>query len=1466
MKYFMKTKGRRITAALLSALVCIMAILLSAFAFTAEEGKAVNAFYGDYYTGSDGERYRSTDFDFIVYDENGNTSLHSHDGGGPRRKLMISDSSGSRQLMCMESGVEYGADGTYSSVNGRNSAYFQNLPVTAQYGIMLASVYGWRPGSTAPIAGTNEDDFSIATQTIIWEYQQQLRTSPTELHENAYGVRADSYLQGIQGRPAEQCYYWLLGQMNSHMTVPSFASNHSSSAEEYMLKYNPAANNYSLTLTDANNTMSDIKFDGNGISVTRNGNQYTFTSTDMIENAVTITAQKNVPGVDGNFLIWGQPGKQTMVSGAEDPVVFYIKIKTETTGIGRIVKHSEDGKVDGIRFTVSGNGVNQTVTTKADGTVDLELMPGVYDVTELTEKKYEPQGTQKVTIISGGTSTVTFSNVLKRGSLKVTKTCEDGLTEGIRFHLYGTSLSGLPVDEYAVTSRSGIAEFKNVLIGSGYVLEEVDTAIRYVVPAKQTAAIEWNKVTNKSFHNKLKKWQLTVTKSDSETGEAQGDATLAGAVYGIYNDGQLVDTYVTDANGQFTTKYYICGDSWSLQEISASEGYLVTFGGEHIGAEAKLYTAEYNSTALSVLETVQKGKIAVIKHTDDGETQIETPEEGAEFEVFLKSSGSYEGAKESERDILTCDAFGFAETKELPYGVYTVKQTKGWDGRELMDAFDVFVNKDGQVFRYIINNEPFKSYVKVIKTDAETGKAIPYAGAAFQIYRPDGSKVEMTYTYPEITTIDTFYTTADGMLITPQQLDYGYGYSLVEVSAPYGYVLNSEPVYFDVTEDNSTEESAVTIIKVERPNMPQKGTITVSKSGEVFSSVTAVGGGYVDEEGNDVEFPVVYQPVYDAAGLEGAVYEITAAEDVITPDGTLRYAKGTVVAEITTDSEGKAVTEPLYLGRYEVKEISAPYGMVLNDEIHSVELTYAGQEVEITETSISFHNERQKVEISLEKILAQDERFQLGMNGEILSVQFGLFAAEDLTAADGSVIPADGLMEIINCDENGSVVFQTDIPVGAKLYVKEVSTDSHYILSEEKYPIEFAYAGQDTALVEIKANDGGAIENDLIYGAVKGLKIDRETEETIEGALFGLFKPDENDYTEETAILTAKSQEDGIFMFENIPYGNWVIRELAPAEGFLPNTDLHHVQVGMDGQVIEITVVNDRIPEIGTKAEVDGEKEICATEVFTLTDTVSYKHLIPGKEYTIKGILMDKKSGKPMIINGGEIHAETAFTPGEPSGEVTVEFTFDSKYIKEDTDIVVFESLQRGGMELAVHADIEDEGQTVRVKVPEIGTKASIEGKKEITAKGSVTIEDTVSYKNLTPGKEYTVQGVLMDKATGKVFLVDGNAVASEVAFTPEQPDGEVTVSFTFDAGGLTKETEIVVFETLYREGAELAVHADIEDEGQTVTITPPAPDVPKTGDESSTGFWIGLGAIALGALASAGIIYFRQKKEDDGE
>lgn len=412
----------------------------------------------------------------------------------------------------------------------------------------------------------------------------------------------------------------------------------------------------------------------------------------------------------------------------------------------------------------------------------------------------------------------------------------------------------------------------------------------------------------------------------------------------------------------------------------------------------------------------------------------------------------------------------------------------------------------------------------------------------------------------------------------------------------------------------------------------------------------------------------------------------------------------------------------------------------------------------------------------------------------------------------------------------------------------------------------FDYAGQDTAFVEIKANGGEAIKNDILYGSVKGLKIDRETEKSIAGAVFGLFRTDTSEFTKETAVLIAESGKDGLFVFEKIPYGNWLVKELQPADGYLANEEIYPVRIGENGQTIGITVVNDRIPEIKTNAAVDGEREICATEVFTLTDTVSYSHLIPGKEYVLKGTLMDKNTGKAFTENGEAVTAETVFTPETPNGTVTVSFTFDSRLIKENTSLVAFETLYKDGKELAVHADIEDEDQTVKVTVPEIGTKATVNGEKSATAKGDITIEDTVSYKNLTVGKEYTVKGILMDKATGKPFLVNGKEVTSEVTFTAEKKDGEITVRFTFDGSKVTKQTDIVVFETLYRDGVEIAAHADIEDGGQTVTLTPPAPPVPQTGDNSNLGFWIGLGAVALGGIIAVVIIRVKSRKDEDDE
>ena len=587
---------------------------------------------------------------------------------------------------------------------------------------------------------------------------------------------------------------------------------------------------------------------------------------------------------------------------------------------------------------------------------------------------------------------------------------------------------------------------------------------------------------------------------------------------------------------------------------------------------------EHNLTSNDVTEQVIKGNVAIIKHTDDGETKIETPEKGASFEIYLKSAGSYDAANKDERDTIVCDENGFGQTKDMPYGIYTVHQTSGWEGREMMDDFDVFISQNAQTYRYLINNRNFESFVNVVKVDAESGKSIPYAGAGFKIYDPQGNQVKMTFTYPTPTTIDVFYTDANGSLVTPEKLDYGKGYSIVEVQAPYGYVLDDTPVYFDITEENSTEEGGVTVVKVNKPNMAQKGTVTVEKTGEVFSGVNVSGS-----EDSDV----IYQPVYEVAGLEGAVYEVRAAEDISTPDGTLRYSKGEVVDTITTSSDGFVKSKELYLGKYEVKEITAPYGMVISGETHTVELTYAGQNISVTETSTSFYNERQKVQVSLAKAIEKDKTFGIGDNGEIKNISFGLYAAEDIVSASGTVIPADGLIEIVSVNENGTAVMKSDLPFG-KYYVKEIATDEHYILSDTKYPVVFEYAGQDTATVEIKVNDGKEIKNELIYGSVSGKKID-ENGEALEGAVIGIFKAEETEFTKDTAHMTTTSAKDGSFSFAKVPYGKWIVREIEQPKGFVLDEKAYEVNISKAEQVVEIEIVNEYVHGNIRLTKVDAE-------------------------------------------------------------------------------------------------------------------------------------------------------------------------------------------------------------------------------------------------------------------------------------
>ena len=797
----------RIVAFLLCA-VCVFS-LLPAQAFAAGVGQKASSWLGDQYVGSDGQHYYApAPYTFLAYHSDGTVDVRTSSGGNAYRHYMLTDSEGiSHHVYCVESGIAYNtSENTYTSENGTNSDYLNMLPSAAKRGITLTAIYGWKPGAFLPVSGINEDDYKIATQIILWEYQQQLRSDPYSRHSNGH-ASADQYYSVVAGRPAEKAYNWILEQVASHSTVPSFTAANKGDAPVLELKWDTSRKVYTLTVTDTNNLNIDLEMlSGSGVTVSRNGNQYTFTSKNMIMDPVSFKFRKDIP-VANDMLIWGRPGYQTMMTGASDPVSFFMNIKTETYGTAKIVKTSEDGIVSGISFRISGtdilgNEVNETVTTRDNGQVEKKFLPGTYLVTEIPVDRYVTPSAQYITIESGQTSSVHFSNILK-------------------------------------------------------------------------------------------KFRVHVVKSDADTGTAQGDATLAGATYGIYCGGDLVDTYTTGPDGSFMTRYYVCGDSWTVREIEPSTGYLLDDTVYEVGASPTLYEVELNTTENQVTETVIYGNIQLVKHTDDpdpdvskdenteepNEGVIERPEAGAVFEIYLKAAGSYDAAKESERDLLITDSDGFASSKMLPYGHYTVHQVAGEDGKAFIPDFTVFISANGQTYSYILNNRTITARLKVEKCDAETGNIIPMTGTGFQIKDLSTREfVTQEIFYPNPETLDTFYVSDEGWLMLPEPLHTG-DYELYEVAAPYGYVLSSEPVPFTI-------DGSEAVVTVTQYNMPQKGQLTITKTGEVFASVQENGG--------------LYQPVYEVAGLPGAVYDVIADEDIYTGDGTLRVAKDTVVETLTT--------------------------------------------------------------------------------------------------------------------------------------------------------------------------------------------------------------------------------------------------------------------------------------------------------------------------------------------------------------------------------------------------------------------------------------------------------------------------------------------------------------------------------------------------------------------------------------
>lgn len=824
----MKKLYRRSISGLLALLICFTAIL----------GSGMTA-YAAAFTGETADSYsvafpRDGDANLDYSGTWGHDELHYMNGwtSGEATWMTTLHTIGSFDgpaCYCIEPGVPRNL---YRSYESYGEDYWDTFPAEYNRTIdgrtmktLLGRImqYGYQGNLSLDWRSQNDSDADklahmMATQVLVWETVVGERNADFNhiAPDNADAVKSVYRTSHpLYGRFSAY-YDSIEASVKKHTIVPSFMDRSEEAAQTVELSWD--GSRYTATLTDANGVLSEYAFSSaqSDMSFAVDGNDLTISAETAPADGVTITAVRN--NTRQGVLVWsdghyGPDGTMqdvvTFRDTVSDPMYAYLHLKVGYGSV-KIVKTSEDGEVSGISFTVSGNGTEQTVTTNADGEMQLDdLRPGAYTVTEQSSDRYEPQEVRQVTVISGQVATVAFHNMLKRGSLEVIKTSEDHLIEGVKFHLTGASLSGLPVDEYAVTDSTGKAVFSDVLIGTGYVLSEVDTDVRYVIPEDQTAAVEWSKVTHKSIHNVLKKWNATVTKSDSATGTPQGDAKLSGAVYGVYKGGQLVDTYVTDGNGQFTTVYYACGDDWTIREITPSEGYLLDSTVYPVGAEPQRYTAEYNPIALDVTEQVIRGGVTLTKVDKD---YPENKLEGAVFEVYRDSNRNQK--LDAEDELLgTMEELGGGEyaLTGLCYGGYFAKEAQAPEGFYLDEnAYYFAITTDGETVT--VENEAGKGFVnaaqvgslRIVKTSSD-GKL---EGFSFRVTGANG--------YDQV-----FQTDAEGFILVEGLRIGDYTVSEVRDGSSDGYLLPADKTA-------SVFEGAVTEVEMHNekkptPKVPQTG-------------------------------------------------------------------------------------------------------------------------------------------------------------------------------------------------------------------------------------------------------------------------------------------------------------------------------------------------------------------------------------------------------------------------------------------------------------------------------------------------------------------------------------------------------------------------------------------------------------------------------------------------------------------
>ena len=996
-------------------------------------------------------------------------------------------------------------------------------------------------------------------------------------------------------------------------------------------------------------------------------------------------------------------------------------------------------------------------------------------------------------------------NQLVNYSLVLTKKNDSGeLLSGAKYGLYNSAKKLLKT---AVTDDNGKAKFDyDLLPNTNYYVKEITAPDGYVLDNEYYLVNRSNTVVNDlgNFQNaKLSDYNYSVTdkpftlKLELNKYDVLNDIKIEGVTFDILLKGKVVKSVTTDKNGYAEVSGLALG---KLNGDTFENVYTVTEreNDKYIMLD-KNGELSRSFTVTTTIADIEDGTNPVITYTADIPNTLQlvdlkvhkvdefgNPIKGVAFDIVPTQDIAFNGKTVQKKG----ESVGTVVTDEQGYAssTYTEYETDGTQGYtkiipiypnfeyELVEVAapepyvipaenTKFTAKSDKAdtltipHEVTVTNDVQRGILEVFKADSETKK--PLAGVEFEVRAAEDFAIGGKQLHKKGDVICKMTTDSTGHADTGNAEMYvGAKYTLIETKAAEGYAINSDSKTFEFKfTGNSVSYSK---LNIDVGNDSQKGKISVYKSGEAFTGVTALGSAIsVDENGEIMESgQTTYTPVFTENALSGAVFQITAAEDIVTADGTTRAKAGDVVAEITTDENGYGETPLLYLGKYEVREIKAPFGYVLDSQPKTAELTYAGQEVSIRDTvETVFMNDYQGVRISLSKIMEKDEKFGIGNADEYKNVRFGLFASEEITASNGTSIPAGGLISQISLDENMSAVIAEKIPFG-KYYVQEIATDEKYVLNGEKYLVTFEYMGQDIQTVDI---DCGQFINSIKRGSVHGNKVN-ESGEPLENALFGLFRTDCTEFDAGNALMTAVSDENGYFEFVNIPYGEYVVTEIEAPSGYIFSDEKYSVSISENGDVVEIIAENKPITVEISKRDIYGnelkgakmqliDSEGNVVDEWTSDGTNHVVSALPAGAYTLK------ETAAPDCY---VIATDIGFTV-DIYGNVTVENVESTATSENGTLLIVM-------VDDTTKVEISKQDITNGKELPG-ATLQIIDENGNIVEEWVSTNEPHMIEGKLTAGKEYTLK---------ETMAPEGYEIANEIKFTINA-DGSVTEVVMYD-------------------------------------------------------------------------------------